>query len=189
MKVVFVRHLKTVANIGNAVFSGRVDFPLLKEKISAIDETVKKLNELNKKYNFQFIYSSNLGRAIQTAKHIISKVNFNLNWIITDLIRELDFGDWDGLSKEQIKRRWPNLFEKWQENPAKYLPPKSEDPKLALERLKKFLKLVKNRNVIAVSHKTFIRITKTFIEGDDVNNYRKYDAPNASIFIFDNPYS
>lgn len=73
------------------------------------------------------VYSSPLTRAVQTAQAIGLPVN-----ILPDL-REMDAGLWDGLTFEQIRQRFPELYEARAKDLTLPLPG-SEDPAAGLAR-------------------------------------------------------
>jgi broad specificity phosphatase PhoE len=59
---------------------------------------------------------------------------------------ELDYGLWQGLTQEEMKRRQPRLFRQWMEAPASVRPPGGETIEEASSRLKKALKDVLKRH-------------------------------------------
>lgn len=73
------------------------------------------------------VFSSPLRRAVQTAQAIGTPVQ------ILPGLRELHFGEWDGLSFDQIRQRYPELYRARGIDPT--LPmPGAEDPDLGLLR-------------------------------------------------------
>lgn len=59
------------------------------------------------------IYSGSLQRQSKTA-HIIHEAFPKANLFThQNALDEIDYGDWEGLSAEQIKSMWPNEYEKW----------------------------------------------------------------------------
>lgn len=50
------------------------------------------------------VFSSPLTRAVQTARTISQEIT------ILDGLRELDYGQWDGLTFGQIRQRFPELY-------------------------------------------------------------------------------
>lgn len=55
--------------------------------------------------------------------------------IIDRRLRELDYGEWEGLTRQEVFQRWPELYNAYKENPIKNRPPSSEDPQEAAERV------------------------------------------------------
>lgn len=54
------------------------------------------------------VYSSDLARAKDTAEAIARPLGLEVN--IDERFREIDQGDWTGLSTDTIKERWPDLW-------------------------------------------------------------------------------
>ena len=70
------------------------------------------------------IYASPRLRALESAR-IIATVNPNAIDIVRDL-REIDFGDFEGLTYEEIAARYPDLYRKWMETPTEVRFPNGE---------------------------------------------------------------
>lgn len=96
MIIYFVRHGETIWN-RKGITQGHKNSPLtLKGKNSA-----KKLGEKLRKENIEKIYSSDLGRCVQTAEIINRYLKVNL--IITREMRERNFGDFNGYPAKNIR--------------------------------------------------------------------------------------
>ena len=59
------------------------------------------------------IWSSDLGRAKQTAFYVASQVNSVVR--LSGELREMDVGSWSGFTREEIAARWPEEYERWRE--------------------------------------------------------------------------
>ena len=51
-------------------------------------------------------------------------------------LKEVDAGLWDGLTTEELKRRYPKIFKKWLTDPSSVCPPEGEEIQEAYLRLK-----------------------------------------------------
>jgi len=71
------------------------------------------------------IYSSPLRRALETAQTIAFPHGLDVR--VSDDLAELDFGEWDGLSYEEIQRRDPHRFTRWLSDPSSVCPPGGEN--------------------------------------------------------------
>jgi alpha-ribazole phosphatase len=65
------------------------------------------------------VYSSDLRRAANTAQAIAA--GRNISQVLRPGLREIDFGDWEGMSWEEIERLDPEYAQKWV-NSYPYLP-------------------------------------------------------------------
>ena len=78
-------------------------------------EQAKELADAIVDYPIDYIYSSDLGRAVQTAQIIANKLNLDVNK--TPALREMGFGIWEGLLIEEIKRDHLDTYKTWRNDP------------------------------------------------------------------------
>jgi alpha-ribazole phosphatase len=70
------------------------------------------------------IYASPRSRALESAR-ILAAAHFCPVEVIPDL-REIDFGDFEGLTYDEIAARYPNLYRRWMETPTEVEFPNGE---------------------------------------------------------------
>ena len=108
--IILVRHGQTAWNAAE-VFRGRIDIEL--------DETGLKQAELLAEYlgqrELEAVYSSPLKRAVQTAEAIAR--HHGLVVEIAPGLNDMDFGEWQGLSLQEVKTRFNELFAAWVSDP------------------------------------------------------------------------
>jgi len=80
----------------------------------------------------------------QTAELIAKALNAKVR--LEPELRELDYGLWQGLTKEEFKRRQPRLYRQWAEAPASIRPPGGETLDEAQARLKTVVKEILKRH-------------------------------------------
>ncbi|MEN3012213.1 histidine phosphatase family protein [Dictyoglomus thermophilum] len=153
-EIYLIRHGETDWN-KEAKFQGRTDIPL--------NSKGKNQAELLSKYlakeNFDYIYSSPLKRAIETAIPLSKKLNKEIlireNWI------EFDFGEWEGLTVKEVHEKYPIERDLWLYHTEKGKIPKGESFKEAYERLsiekKYILEHHKNHKIAIFTHGAIIR--------------------------------
>jgi len=103
--VYLVRHGETPWNkLGR--FQGCTDLELT-------EDGIKQAQCLKKRFDgdFDYIFSSPLKRALQTANIICEDTQKKP--IITEGIREINFGSWEGLTLEEIKVKYPEDLYAW----------------------------------------------------------------------------
>jgi len=61
-------------------------------------------------------------------------------------LRELDYGLWQGLTREELKRRQPKMYRQWAEAPSSVRPPGGETLEEALDRLRSALRSILKRH-------------------------------------------
>ena len=98
-----IRHGYTQANV-DGLYSGHGDVPLCDEGRRGIE----KLKEEGAYPEVSFVFSSPLGRAVETAKIIYPE---KTPAIVNELI-EYDFGEFEGRNAEELFKKAP-LFERW----------------------------------------------------------------------------
>lgn len=102
------------------------------------------------------VYSSDLKRAAETARAIAEAQGLE---VVTDKdLREIDQGDWEGLTVDEIARRWPEMWGAARHYTTR---PGGESPQQvrtrALAALERILKANPEGNVVVVSHGGTIR--------------------------------
>jgi len=118
-EIIIARHGQTEWNVGE-VFRGRADIEL--------DETGVKQAELLAEYlsnaKIDAIYSSPMKRALKTAKAIAS--HHQLDVEIAPGLIDFNFGEWQGLSHQEVKEKYTELYKQWTNTPHKVRMPAGE---------------------------------------------------------------
>ena len=154
IRLYFVRHGETEWNkIGK--FQGSADVSL--NDIGKIQADLTA--EYIKKFKFDKIYSSPLKRAFETASKIAEKQNIGI--IKDERLKEMNFGDWEGLSFDCIEAKWPGRLKEMYYSPDKVNIPNGETFLQVQMRTKNFLNnLLENegdKNYLIVSHGVTLR--------------------------------
>jgi broad specificity phosphatase PhoE len=63
--------------------------------------------------HLELIYTSDLGRALETTGIIAAKQPNEVRVVATQDLRECNYGRWEGLTREEIIRRFPEDWENW----------------------------------------------------------------------------
>jgi broad specificity phosphatase PhoE len=105
-----VRHGQTAWN-REEVFRGRADIPL--------NEIGRKEALLTGQYlervKVDLLYSSPLSRAVETAEAIARYQGKEVQ--ISQGLIDIDFGRWQGVSHEEVKERYGDLYRQWNDTP------------------------------------------------------------------------
>ena len=99
------RHGETEWNILGK-FQGSTDIPLSNEGIRQAFMLKERL-----KSDFDYIFSSPLKRAYETAKILCDESGKHVS--IAEEIREINFGEWEGLTVKGIAEKYPDIFNEW----------------------------------------------------------------------------
>jgi broad specificity phosphatase PhoE len=150
-RILLVRHGATDWNT-NKRAQGHADIELNED---GRHQSLRAANEL-KTFEIEAIYSSDLRRAVDTARAIAESHKLDVK--IDPDLREIDQGDWEGLTVEEIRARWPDLW-----GPARHYNarPGGETPKQVRDRaLLALQRIVANHpegTVVVISHGGTIR--------------------------------
>lgn len=112
IRFILVRHGETASN-KEGRFRGRLDVPLNENGIKQAEALADAL----KKIPMNAIYSSPLSRALDTAKIIGQGRGVPL--IVDERITNISLGTWEGQLKSDIRKKFPNLYKLWLEDPEK----------------------------------------------------------------------
>lgn len=176
MRLILVRHGETNWNKTGKVQGGSSDIELNKTGLEQAKKTADRLKD----EKIDFIISSPMKRAIQTAKEIAKLHNKEL--IINNQFLERDFGKLEGTEYEFLSNNMFKIFieDSFEEN--------------KIERLEDFTKRIENvyreifqkyfgKTVIIVSHSSTSKMLLSIILSKEFSDIRKIKKNNASISI------
>ena len=107
-----VRHGQTEWNRVER-FRGRADVPLNETGLIQAAATGRRIAA---GWQPAAVYASPLSRAIVTGQAIAAR--FDLPVLPLDGLADIRYGDWQGLTPEQARARWPDLVHAWYAAPA-----------------------------------------------------------------------
>ena len=181
-KLILARHGETVWNV-EKIYRGRTDVNL--------DEVGIKQAELLGKYlsnwELEAIYSSPLRRALDTANIIAHYQKIGVH-IVEGLI-DFNYGEWQALPEQEVKRLYPALLNEWHNNPHKVIMPGGESledvRRRAIEVVNDVLSKYQGA-VVLVSHRVVNKVLICSLLGLD-NSYFwniKQDVGGITIFNY-----
>ena len=185
MKIVLVRHGQTDWN-KKELFRGRADIPLNQVGIQQATKTAHHLKILD--FSINKVYSSPLQRALQTAQAIANQLDIPPVEEVEDFI-EFDYGQWEGQPYDTIKKKSPQMYKQWLNDPIQLKIPGGETLEQVKDRVKRALDLImrqsKDQNIVIVSHKAITKIIIGILLGWEEDNYWKIEKDLASISIIE----
>lgn len=178
MKLYIVRHGQTLWNKERRM-QGSKNSPLTKKGIKEAQLLNSKLEDLD----LDIIYTSPLGRTLETTAHV--KGNMNTKIQVLDEIQELDFGILEGRVLEEVTEEYPEkLYNLWN-NPEEYKTKTGETYPEFFKRVKKGLNEIKesgHKNILIVTHGVVISAILTILKGEEYNKiWDNPIVPNTSI--------
>ena len=187
MKLIITRHGQTHWNKKDpSIVQGVADIGLSEEG----KEQSRKLALALKKYNIENIFVSPLNRALDTAI-AIKKYHKNAKVHIEDDLKELDFGVFDGLSINEIKIKYPEIWLAREKDKLNHIIPNSiesfaEAYNRAMRVLNKIIAQGKDSVIVAhggINKLLFIKLLDTTLGELDKNHYNN---TGISVFIIKN---
>jgi broad specificity phosphatase PhoE len=176
--IYLVRHGATEWNVTKRA-QGTADIPLNEKGEMQALHTAEELS----KVDIDAVYTSDLQRACDTAE-AIARVH-GVEVIKDPRFREIDQGEWTGLTVDEIRRRWPD---KW--GPARHYNarPGGESPQevrgRALAGLKDVASKHSGQNVVIVSHGGTIRwLSAEALGYDDKQSARIRGVGNGEVVV------
>jgi probable phosphoglycerate mutase len=182
LRLFFLRHGQTPMSRANMFCGRRLDQPLTPEGLAmaqAFADTYRTME-------WRAIYSSPLDRAVSTAAPLARALGMPVQRRAE--LAELDYGDWDGKSAEEISRDHHVEYERWSADPA-WNPPTGGETAVALaQRMTRVIEEINHEhddgNVLVVSHKASIRVALCALLGVDVGRFRyRFGCPVGSVSI------
>jgi alpha-ribazole phosphatase len=182
MNLYMVRHGQTPASRENR-FSGSSD-PALTEVGEAMAEAFGRAYASVK---WDAIYCSPMLRTRQTVEPLCRLTGVEAT--LEDGLREIAYGEWEGLRQDEVKQRWPEDFEYWAADVASRGTPGGETAFHVAARAMRVVERVRSRhdegNVLLVSHKATLRVITCGLLGLDVRLFRERIAqPVAAVTMF-----
>ena len=178
-EIILARHGETEWNVAE-VFRGQIDI--------ALSENGTRQAELLSAYlstsKIEAIYSSPLKRAHKTAEIIARPHKLKIN-ADPDLI-DLDFGQWQGLSLEEVKEKYRDLYTTWLTHPEQVIIPGGEsldDVAGRVTRLKNNIIERHHNIVVIVGHRVVNKVMICAMLGLDNSHFWKIRQDTCGISI------
>jgi broad specificity phosphatase PhoE len=180
IKVFLIRHAKPDFPIGERYCLGRAEFPLGPAGRMQSVLLGKKLEGTVDK-----VYSSSLGRAVETARAIRGDA------VVAEGIEEMSAGEWDGYSFSEIKKRWPEIYNARCGASGMSKIPGAEQDEAGLIRFTRGMKKIfedaeesfpdkEDISIAVVSHATVIQLYISNLMGEPLSTSIKYKPRYAS---------
>jgi phosphoserine phosphatase len=155
-RIILVRHGETAWNKVER-FRGRADVPLNDTGISQADLTSQRIK---KTWPVTAVYSSPLSRALRTAEAIAGR--FSLGVQKSAGLIDIDYGRWQGMSPDEVRKQRPDLLAAWYTAPQTAQIPEGESLEALRSRCADTLRGIETDNpdttVVIVSHTVINRM-------------------------------
>ena len=190
LRLIFVRHGLSSFNKEGRI-QGRNDLSILTREGRLQAESAGKIIS---SVPIDAIYSSPLKRASETTKIIVKEHQRDLKVTYTDDLLEVDLGPWSGLTKDELRKQYPEEVTIWEkepkdlsitrENGTKFQPVKE----LFLQAetfLKSLFSIYSNSNktILIVAHNAILRCLILKLINEPSKGFRRLKLDNTSISI------
>ncbi len=181
-ELILARHGETAWNV-EKIYRGRTDVNLDKVGIKQAELLGKYLSNRE----LAAIYSSPLSRATDTANIIARYQKIGVQ--IAEGLVDFDYGEWQSLPEQEVKRLYPDLLNEWHNNPHKVRMPAGESLEDVRRRAIEVVNDVLSKyqgSVVLVSHRVVNKVLICSLLGLD-NSYFwniKQDVGGITIFNY-----
>jgi probable phosphoglycerate mutase len=174
-----VRHGETVLTpLRKFSGTGPLNPELTEKGLSQAAAVAKEIAKLKP----EVLIASPLMRTTQTARAIADATGLEINF--DEIWYELSFGDWDGLSFEEVKEKFPDEYQSWL-NSSSYAPAGGESYDQAgirvEEALEKVAAVYPGQRVVVVTHNGVIKLAAQIATGAPTEAVFHIDAAPCSI--------
>lgn len=174
--IFIIRHGKTELNKAN-VLQGRSNYPLNDEGIRQAKEAAKMLENIA----FDYVYSSPLIRAVQTAEIVAPDKEIRLD----DRLIEMDYGQYEGTDLRNMPEEIRILFSDFVNNPA---PDGMEPLSEVVKRTGAFIEELRNinGNILISTHAIAMKGILEYLTPDSQGGYWSKYIGNCAVYVAEN---
>jgi probable phosphoglycerate mutase len=185
--VLLTRHGQTIYNRAG-IMQGTFDSPLTKLGIAQAETVGQNLRRRDSRPAGLEVVASPLPRAYQTAAIIAEAAGIDpVSIELDDAIVEVSWGDWNGLSREQIAERDPILWRARLADKWSVRPPKGESYQDIADRLAAWLAEHQEvENLLVVAHGAVSRVLRGLYLGLSTSKILTLEEPQGVYFEFTN---
>ena len=183
MNLILIRHGQSEWNALNQ-FTGWKDPDLTAKGIEEAHNAGKIIKNL--KINFDFVFTSALVRAQNTAEIILEEINQSLSTIKNQALNERNYGDLAGLNKDDARKRWGDEQVHIWRRSYDIPPPGGESLKDTGERVLPFFMkeilphVCEGKNVLVAAHGNSLRSLIKFLDSISDEDIVKLEIPTGA---------
>lgn len=183
MRLYLIRHGESEANLGRYT-SGHMDVCLTENGVQQAKRLAEKLSRID----LAAVYSSDLKRAMHTAREVLAGRDLELR--TSENLRERHFGEWEGLTFKHIEERYPVEWTEFLNKGFNAAVPGGEPIEALYSRtLGEVNRIVEEHgmdskaNVCIVVHGCVLMALLSHFAFGDLSGYNKFIFDNAKINV------
>jgi alpha-ribazole phosphatase/probable phosphoglycerate mutase len=192
-KIYLIRHGE-VADANPRRYNGHIDVPLsengaeyIKRLAAFLSTEARRRGGAEESSALKAVYCSGLIRAVNSAEIIAEP--FGLKPVVIDGLKERGFGQWEGMSFDEVNEKWPDAFTAWADDPLKFSPIGGESTIETRDRvIPVFNKIVddhKGEEIAVVSHGGVIRVILCEMLGIPLENIFRIEQDFGALNVIE----
>lgn len=182
-RIILVRHGETEWNRVEH-FRGHADVPLNENGLTQAKATAKRVAA---EWRPIAIYSSPLARAVKTAEAIAW--HFGLSVQVHPGLIDIDYGQWQGLTPDGARKRWPEEVNAWYNTPHTANIPDGETlaalRSRAVKTVNELASLHEDQTIVLVGHTVINRIILLGVLDLGNNRFWRLRQDTCAINVFE----
>ena len=180
LRLILVRHGASTWNEERRI-QGQLDPPL--SELGR--EQAVKVGERFRGTRIDAFYSSDLGRAVETAAAIETATGVHPE--LVPELREVALGEWEGLNRDELKSRYPAEWARWSASQSWDIVPGGEGTNAFEARVGAAIERITERHrsgtVLVVTHGGVIQVALLRIVGRSSNGLFPFTIDNTSVTV------
>jgi len=182
-RIILVRHGETEWNRIER-FRGSADIPLNENGLRQAELLARRIAA---EWKLTAVYTSPLSRAIRTGEIIARPLNLQVK--VHPGLSDVNYGEWQGLTPEEVRIRWPELYERWSTIPQNLIFPGGESfderQRLGVEAIKEISEKHPGETLVAVGHTVINRLIILGLLGLDMSYFWRIRQDNCSLNVIE----
>ena len=179
-RIILVRHGRTEWNEGDTErLRGRADIPLDAKGLRQAEATARYLGS----QKVDVVYSSPLPRASTTSREIARECRVEARTL--NALIDIDYGEWQGLSLEEVRDRDDSIYSQWLSDPRKVTFPGGESLSQVRDRATAVIESLLERHlgqtIVLVSHKVVCKVLLCSFLGLDDSYFWRVEQHTCAI--------
>jgi broad specificity phosphatase PhoE len=182
LRIILIRHGQTEWN-RHERFRGWVDIDLDDMGIRQAEAAAPRIVQ----WEVTAIYSSPLKRAMATAQIIANRLNLPV--VPLEGLNDMNFGIWQGISVEETKENYPELFDLWRYSPQRLQIPQGESlddvRKRVVATIDDLTSRHQNTTIALVTHRVVCKVLLCHLLGLDNSHFWQLAQDATAINLFE----
>ncbi len=179
--IYLVRHGRTAWN-KEEIFRGTKDIPLDEQG----REEARLGGQWLKEKAIDAVYSSPLSRSVETAEAIAG--NHGLEVKLLPGIKDINYGQWEGIAHDEVIKRWPDLYRQWKTMPHLVTFPDGESlemvGKRSMEALMELVERHPKETLVLVAHRAVNKVMVAALIGLDNSHFWRIGQDTGAMNAF-----